>query len=138
MPAAAVYNFADAADPTKEMLRTIGDLSTINIAGGRVLIWSYIPPRKSKGGILMPDSEVKENVWQSAVGYVLKAGPLAFKDDPAQNINFGGFAAAPGDWVTLTPGEGKRIQINGVDCRLIEDALIQMKIADPSTITHRQ
>lgn len=136
MPAAAVYAFADSPDPTKEMLKTIGDLSKVKIAGARVLVWSYIAPRKSKGGIYMPDSEVKEGVWQSAVHYVLKCGPFAFKDDEANK--FAGFTAVPGDWVTLVPGEGKRVQINGVDCRLIEDALIQMKIADPAMITHRQ
>lgn len=138
MPAAELYNFADAVDPTKEMLKTVGDLSDVHIAGARILVWSYIRPRKSKGGLIMPDSAVKEDVWQSAVGYVLKTGPLAFKDDEKQNINFAGFAAKAGDWVTFTPGEGKRTQIRGVDCRLFEDAMIQMKIASPDLVTHRQ
>lgn len=136
MPAAAIYNLADATDPKMEMLKAIGDLSQIDVAGGRVLVWIYIAPRKSKGGIIFADQTVLEDKWQGAVGYVLKTGPLAFKDD--ESNHFAGFAAAPGDWVLFTPGEGKRVQINGVDCRLIEDALIQMKIADPSLITHRQ
>jgi co-chaperonin GroES (HSP10) len=135
MPAAEIYNLADAADPLKEMLKKVGDLSKIDVAGARVLVWMRIAPRMI-GSIHMPDSVVKEDVWQSSVGYVLKTGPLAFQEDTSNH--FGGFAAKAGDWVLYTPGEGKRVQINGVDCRLIEDALIQMKIADPAIITHRQ
>lgn len=135
MPAAELYKFADAADSTKEMLKAVGDLTKYDLAGGRVLVWCYIRPRRV-GNILMPDSAVKEDVWQSSVGYVLKTGPLAFKND--DRTDFGGFAAKAGDWVLFVPGEGKRLQINGVDCRIIEDSLIQMKIDDPNVITHRQ
>lgn len=138
MPAAEVYKFANSDDPTKEMLRVLGDLSKFEVAGARVLVWPYIRPRKTKGGIILTDNEVKEDVWQGSVGYVLKVGPFAFQDDPAQNIRYGGFSAAPGEWVTFSPGEGKRIQVNGVDLRLFEDAVIQMKVAAPDIVTHRQ
>lgn len=135
MPAAEVYNLADAADPVKEMLAKIGDLSKVDVAGARVLLWIYIAPRMVRG-ILLPDSAVKEDVWQGAVGYVLKTGPLAFVDEGPNK--FGGFKVKAGDYVLLTPGDAKRVQINGVDCRLIEDALVQAKIPSPDIITHRQ
>lgn len=138
MPAAAIYSLADAADPTKEMLKKIGDLSNIQIAGARVLVWPYIRPRKSPGGIILTDNAVKEDLYQGAVGYVLKMGPLAYQDDPDQNVRFGGFAAKVGQWVTFIPGEGKRIQIKGVDCRLFDDALIQTIVSDPDLVTHAQ
>lgn len=137
MGAAEVYSIADSADPKGEMLKKIGDLSKVEIGGGRVLLWQYIAPRRTAGGIILTDKAVKEDIWQGSVGYVLKCGPLAFKDDPDAKINFGGFSAGEGDWVTFSPGEAKRVQINGVDCRLIEDALIQMKIAEPNLITHK-
>lgn len=136
MPAAELYKLSEAADPTAEMLKKIGDLKKVDMAGARVLMWVYIRPNKTAGGIILTQKEVKEDVWQGAVGYVLKTGPRAFKDD-AQN-DFAGFSVAPGDWVLFTPGEGKRVQINGVDCKIVEDTLIQAKIADPSIITHRQ
>lgn len=135
MPAAAVYDIANSNDPLTEMLQRIGDISTVDLAGGRVLLWSYVRPRKTKGGIILTDSQAKEDVWQATVGYILKLGPLAFKND-AKN-DFGGFHPKVGDWVVFTPGEGKRRQINGVDCRVIEDALIEMRVADPDIITHR-
>ena len=138
MPAAELYKLADSADPTAEMLKKIGDLSEVQISGGKVLLWSYIRPRKSKGGIILTDKEVTEDKWQSAVGYVLKCGPFAFQDDPELKFKFGGFNAKVGDWVVMVPGEGKRVQINGIDCRIIEDALIQLVIPSPDIVTHRQ
>lgn len=139
MPAAEVYKFAQSKDPKAEMLKAIGDLKQVDVAGARVLVWPYIRSLVMPSGLIMgTDKTAKEDVFQGAVGYVLKAGPFAFKDDPDQKINFGGFSAKPGDWVTFSPGEGKRVQINGVDCRLFEDALILMKVADPDIVTHRQ
>lgn len=136
MPAAAIYDIAESATPKEEMLNKIGDLSDIQIGGGRVLVWTYIRSKRTKGGIILTDKEVKEDVWQGLVGYVLKAGPLAFKNDATHD--FGGFAAKVGDWVVFSPGAAPRRQINGVDCRIIEDANIEMVIPDPELITHRQ
>ncbi|MDE2096873.1 MAG: co-chaperone GroES [Patescibacteria group bacterium] len=134
MPAAALYQISEADDPVKEMLAQVGDLGKIEVGGARVLLWIYVRPKKTKGGIILTDRETKEDIWQATVGYVLKTGPLAFQDD--ESHKFGGFAAKAGDWIVFTPGEGRRRQINGVDCRIIEDALIDMKIADPAIITH--
>lgn len=136
MPAAAIYDIAQSADPLKTMRDTIGDLSKFKMAGGRVLVWIYVASERTSGGIIRPHQSVKEDIWQGTVGYVLKTGPLAFKDDDSQRIDFGGFKAEEGDWVLFTPGEGKRVQINGVDCRIIEDSLIQAKIPGPECITH--
>lgn len=136
MPAAEIYKLADAADPKAEMLSKLGSLDKIQIGGARVLLWTYIRPRKTTGGIILTDKEVKEDLWQGTVGHVLKCGPFAFQDDPAAGIKFGGFQAKVGDWVTFSPGDAKRVQINGIDCRLIEDSLIQMVVPDPAAITH--
>lgn len=138
MPAAELYKFSESANPVMEMLAKIGDLSKVKIGGGRVLVWTYIRPAKTAGGIYLTDTQKKEDVWQGTVGYVLKRGPLAFKDDPAANINFAGFEAKEGDWVQYIPGDGKRIQINGIDCRVMEDTQIAMILPDPDLITHRQ
>lgn len=130
-----IFQLADSGDAVQDMLAKIGDLGKVSLAGARVLMWIYVAPRKV-GNILMPDSVVLEDKWQGTVGYVLKTGPRAFKND--EQNDFAGFAAAAGDWVLFTPGEGRRVQINGIDCRIIEDALIQARIADPTIITHRQ
>lgn len=137
MPAAQVYKFAQSKDPKGEMLKAIGDLGSVEVAGARVLVWPYVRSLVRASGLIAgTDKTAKEDVFQGAVGYVLKTGPLAFKNDDERD--FAGFSAAPGDWVTFSPGEGKRVQIKGVDCRLFEDALILMKVADPDIVTHDQ
>lgn len=137
MPAAQVYKFAQSKDPKGEMLKAIGDLRDIDVAGARVLVWPYIRSIVRPSGLIAgTDKTVKEDIFQGAVGYVLKTGPLAFKDDAVNT--FAGFKAQVGDWVTFSPGEGKRVQIKGVDCRLFEDSLIHMKVTDPDIVTHDQ
>ena len=48
--------------------------------GWRILIMPFRPPEKSDGGILLAPKTLEEDVIQTQVGYVLKAGPLAYKD----------------------------------------------------------
>lgn len=132
--AAEIYKLADSENPQEEMLSKIGDLDNIEVGGAKVLVWVYIAPRKTKGGILRPDSNVKEDLYQGVVGYVLKTGPLAYINDGTND--FGGFSVKAGDWVTFRPADARRVQINGVDCRIIEDVLVDMKINTPELITH--
>lgn len=137
MPAALVYQFAQSKDPKGEMLKAIGNLSDVEISGAKVLVWPYVRSLVRPSGLIAgTDRTAKEDVYQGAVGYVLKVGPLAFEDDPKQNISFKGFYVKAGDWVAFRPSEGERYQIRGVDCRLFEDALIKLKVADPNIITH--
>lgn len=136
MASAEIYKLADAENPQEEMLKKIGTLDNIEVGGAKVLVWVYIAPRKTKGGIYRPDNNIKEDLYQGVVGYVLQMGPLAFKDDEANK--FGGYSVKKGDWVTFRPADARRIQINGVDCRIIEDVLIDMKISAPELITHVQ
>lgn len=139
MPAAKVYQFAQSKDPKGEMLKAIGDLADVDISGAKILVWPYVRSLVRASGLIAgTDNTAKEDVYQGAVGYVLKLGPLAFQDDPKNNVEFKGFAAKVGDWVAFRPSEGERYQIRGVDCRLFEDALIKMKVADPNIITHDQ
>lgn len=138
MPAAKLYSFSESKNPTDEMLKVMKKhVVGIEVAGARVLVWPYIRSKVMPSGLIAgTDNTTREDLYQGAVGYVLKTGPLAFKDD--EHNKFAGFAAKAGDWVTFVPGEGKRIQIDGVDCRLFEDALIHTKIPDPTIITHQQ
>src|SRR5262252_6482070 len=118
MPRAAVYDIAEASDPKKALLDAIAPaLPKIpHIFSARILVGLYIRPSKTKGGVYVTDKEKKEDIYQGAVGVVLKKGPLVFKDErfEGQDVNIG-------DWVAFIPGDGRRIQLNGVDCRIIED-----------------
>lgn len=133
----AVFKLSAADDPRKAIMDTIGPaLSNISdVLHGKVLVALYIAPEKTKGGIIRPDSNVKEDVWQGMVGLVVKKGAIAFKDD--DTTKFGGVDLIEGqDWVAFTPGDGRRIQIGSVDCRIVEDTQILLKVKDPSIVTH--
>lgn len=137
MPSAAIYDISKSDNPLKTALEKLGDLSKIKqLIAGRILVWTYIHPQKTKGGIILTDREVGEDLWQGTVGYVLKKGPLAFVDD--ETHKFHGQTVEIGDWVTYRAGDAKRVQINGVDCRIIEDSLIDMVIDHPELVTHRK
>lgn len=131
---AVLEKLAQAPDIKKALLREVGDLSGVGLLSGRILVAIYIGPQKMKSGLWRPQSQLKEDVYQSVVGLVLKKGALAFKDDDTNK--FRGQDVGTGAWVTFRPGDGKRIQVNGVDCRIIEDTLIDMTLSDPELITH--
>lgn len=134
MPGAKLMQIAQSTDPRDGIMTAIGDTSKIGLFSGRVLVATYIAPEKTAGGIIRPNSNVQEDIYQSAVGLVIRKGKLAFKDDDTRK--FSGQDVAIGDWVTYRPGDAKRIQINGVECRIIEDTLIDMVVASPEIITH--
>jgi len=133
---AKLMEIATAADPRKGIQKAAGDLGNVCLFSGRVLVAIYIAPEKTAGGIYRPQANIREDIYQGVVGLVLKKGAMAFKDDEANK--FHGQDVQVGDWVTFRPGDAKRIQINGVDCRIVEDVLIDMVIADPEIITHRK
>lgn len=137
MPSLAVLErLSQAEDPKAALFKELGDISGLQeLMGARVLVALYVGPEKTKGGLYRPTSQIKEDIWQSCVGLVIKKGPLAFKDDDKNK--FYGQDPKIGDWVTFRPGDGKRIQIKDVDCRSIEDTLIDMVIDDPALITHK-
>lgn len=133
---AVLEELARAANPKIALKTKLGDLTKIELLSNRVLVAIYIAPEKTKGNIIRPGQTIKEDVWQGTVGLVVKKGRTAFKDEPETKNYFHGQDVAVGDWVVFRPGDAKRIQINGIDCRMVEDSLLDMVIEDPSVITH--
>jgi co-chaperonin GroES (HSP10) len=125
---------AEATDARLALQMAVGDLSKVEVLSGRVLVAIYIAPERSKGGVYRPQTNVAEDVWQGTVGLVLKKGKLAFKDDEINK--FHGQDVQVGDWVVFRPGDARRIQIRDVDCRIVQDTLIDAVIDDPETVTH--
>lgn len=132
--AAKLLALARSDDPKGALLKNVGDLSNVHVFSARVLLGIYVAPEKTTGGIIRPNANVQEDIWQGCVGLVLKKGATAFHDDDANK--FHGQDVKVGDWVTFRPGDAKRVQINGVDCRIVEDTLIDMVISSPDIITH--
>jgi co-chaperonin GroES (HSP10) len=132
LPKSVIEKFSQANDPKKVILETIGDLSGRTPMFNTVLVAIFIRPEKTKGGIIRPVENLTEDVYQSKVGLVLKLGKKAFQDDDYNK--FDGEKANVGDWVVFKIGDSWQVQINGVPCRLIEDANIKMVVTDPTSV----
>lgn len=135
----ATSELADATDAKQAIIDLVGDLSGVQVMSARILVGMYISPRIMKAGSLLlerTDKDIQEDDWQGCVGLVLKKGKRAFQDDDTHQ--FHGQDVNVGEWVVFRPGDGKRVQFNGVNCRSIEDTLIDFVIDDPTIITHFQ
>ena len=114
----AVFEMDHARDPKEELLSRLGDLSSIEISGNRVLVAVYERPEKTKGGIILTDNARAEDRWQGKMGLIVKSGPLAFDVDSGwkHGVDF-----REGDWVFHRASDGWSLTIHGVLCRVLYD-----------------
>lgn len=134
---ATLEKLSRASNPKIALISNVGDLSNVHLMSNRVLVAIYIAPEKTAGGIIRATQTIKEDIFQGTVGLVLKKGKTAFRDEPQTHNYFHDQDVEIGDWVVFRPGDAKRIQINGIDCRMVEDSLIDMVIDNPELITHK-
>lgn len=138
-----LQKLVSSADQKAALRKALGDLSGVEVMGARVLLAIYIGaetyslPDGRPGRIIRADGNIKESIWQGTVGLVVKKGHRAFKDDPAANVYFHDADIKVGEWVLFRPADAKRVQINGVDCRLVEDSQLDLVVDDPECITCR-
>ncbi len=121
----------------------VGDLSNYEVLGDRVLIATYVPPEKTKGGIIKPGGKVTEVRFSGIAALVLKLGPTAFRYDGP--YPFEGTPPAVGQFVQCQPGNAREFflgpvgdivsQDHGVSCRLIRSELIEAILDDPERVT---
>jgi len=100
-------------------------------AGWRLLILPYRGKGVTEGGIVLPGKVLDDGQLQTVVGYVLKVGDLAYKDETK-------FPEGPwceqGDWVIFARYAGSRFRIDGGEVRLLNDDEILARISDPEDI----
>lgn len=116
-------------DRKQALLKELGDLSGIEILHSKVLVATLISESKTAGGILLPDSAVREDQFQGSIGLVIGLGPGAFKDGPI--AEFHGKKLKLHDWVLFSPADGLAMAIRCVPCRLFEDVNIRMRVMEP-------
>lgn len=101
--------------------------------GWRVLILPYKGKAKTESGIFLPDEVQDKKQVSTQVGYVLKLGPLAYKDQDK-------FPSGPWceekQWVMFARYAGSRFQIDGGEVRILNDDEILASILDPEDIHH--
>ena len=102
--------------------------------GWRILILPYKGKKKTEGGVYLPDQAVEREALATVCGYVLKVGPLVYKDPD----KFGetGAWCKEGDWVIFGRYAGSRFKIDGGEVRLLNDDEILATINNPEDILH--
>jgi len=110
----------------------VGDLDAVEVYHNQILVGIWKRPDKTAGGIILTDKTRDEDRYQGKVGLVLKKGPLAFHADGS--VDFGGKDVSEGDWVAYRASDGWSLKLNGMDCRMLEDVHIKMRVAEPGII----
>ena len=83
-----------------------------------ILVLPFTPKEKTKGGFLFAQETLDKARIATTCGYVLKVGPLAYKDKEK-------FTSGPwckkGDWVVFARYAGSRLPIEGGEVRILND-----------------
>ena len=137
MPSVAMLH---EVDPREEILRKVGDLSGVDVFGSDVLVAIYKRPEKTRSGIILADTTRDEDRFQGKVFLVLKLGPTAYLDDEGNKFR----NIKEGDWVVARASDGWAVTLNSavgvttrdaaIDCRIITDINIRMRVESPDAI----
>ena len=100
--------------------------------GWRILVMPYMGKEKTEGGIHVPDSIREQESRATVVAYVIKMGPLAYKD--VDKFGTDGDWCKEGDWVCIGRYAGSRFQIEGGEVRIINDDEVIATIVNPDDI----
>lgn len=100
--------------------------------GWRVLVMPYMGRDKTEGGVYVPDQARERESRATVVAYVLKVGPLAYKD--TDKFGSDNPWCKEGDWVCIGRYAGSRFQIEGGEVRIINDDEVIATIVDPDDI----
>jgi len=102
-------------------------------SGWRLLVLPFTPKDKTKGGILIAQETLDKLRIAVNCGYVLKVGPLAYKD---KNKFETGPWCKKGDWVIFARYAGSRLPIEGGEVRILNDDEVLGTIQDPESVLH--
>ena len=104
--------------------------------GWRILVMPYMGKATTDGGVHIPDAVRDREALATVVAYVVKVGPLAYKDPD----KFGSHACKPwckeGQWVCIGRYAGARFKIDGGEVRIINDDEVIATILEPDDIKH--
>ena len=96
--------------------------------GWRILLLPF-KGQKKHGSLYLPDQTIEREALATVCGYVLRIGPLAYKDES----KFDGIPwCKEKDWVIFGRYAGSRFKIDGGEVRILNDDEIIATIADPT------
>ena len=103
--------------------------------GWRVLVMPYQGKAKTTGGLLVPDEVRERESVATVVAYVLKLGPLAYKDQDKFGPDASPWCEA-GQWVCIGRYAGSRFKIDGGEVRIINDDEVIATLLEPDDVKH--
>ena len=101
--------------------------------GWRLLVMPFRVKEKSEGGIIIAQETLDRARAAVQVGYVLKMGPLCYKDEERYPT---GPWCKPKDWVIFARYAGSRMEIEGGEIRMLNDDEVLGTIDDPKDLIH--
>jgi co-chaperonin GroES (HSP10) len=123
-------------DPREALIKSLGNLDDVDIFNNQILVAVYQRgangPKKTTGGIFLPDQHLEEDRFQSKVGVIVKMGESAFHD--ASGVWFKGIKFNLGDWVVYRASDGWSLSVNKVLCRLLDDTVVRARIQHPDMV----
>ena len=103
--------------------------------GWRVLVMPYQGKAKTSSGLYIPDEVREREAVATVVAYVMKLGPLAYKD-PAKFGDDSEPWCKKGQWVCIGRYSGSRFKIDGGEVRIINDDEVIATILEPDDVKH--
>tara|TARA_R100000935_G_C2796366_1_gene148344 strand:- start:494 stop:976 length:483 start_codon:yes stop_codon:yes gene_type:complete len=101
--------------------------------GWRLLVMPYQGKSVMKSGLHIPDEVRQRETVATVVAYVMKLGPLAYKDSD----KFGDLPwCKEGQWVCIGRYSGSRFKIDGGEVRIINDDEVIATILEPDDVKH--
>ena len=102
--------------------------------GWRILVAPYQGKEVTDKGVIIPDQIRQREALATVVAYVLKVGPLAYKDP--DKFGDGGSWCKEGDWICIGRYAGSRFSLEDMEVRVINDDEVIATILDPEDIKH--
>lgn len=132
-----------AVDPKADLLKKVGDISDIEVFNNEVLVAIYVRPEKTKGNIIIPETNRDEDRYQGKIGLVVKMGPSAFAENAKGWFEGINPKIAVGDWIVFKASDGWPVSITPTGsvsssdrmlCRMIEDVDVRGRVQHPDRI----
>jgi co-chaperonin GroES (HSP10) len=103
--------------------------------GWRILVMPYQGKAKTSSGLYIPDEVRERESVATVVAYVMKLGPLAYKDPDKFGADCTPWCKQ-GQWVCIGRYSGSRFKIDGGEVRIINDDEVIATILEPDDVKH--
>jgi len=103
--------------------------------GWRILVMPYQGKSKTASGLYIPDEVRERESVATVVSYVLRLGPLAYKDPDKFGPEPTPWCEA-GQWVCIGRYSGSRFKIDGGEVRIINDDEVIATLLEPDDVKH--